>query len=642
MSSSSSITTTTVNGRSVISGLSSGIDVDSIVEQLMTAESTKLNKLKQQQQLAEWKQEAYRDIIDDIKTFASKYFDTTSSGSIMSEKTFRQYTVTSSGSAVTASYTSAAGAGSHTVTVSQLATAASVKTSGALSKAIEGSTAIDYTQLSGKSFVITLDGTATTVTLDDSVVDRDSLQSALDAAVGSGKVTLTESEAGILSVTAATDSGVQKIVLSSPSGSGSSSALSALGFSATTLSNRISTSATLETLAGSTSSSFSFNEAGAIELSINGVSFTFDKSTTLAAMISEINASDAGVTMKYDELNDKLVLQSNTTGAQKSLTVTESGSTFLNAALDLAVAGNDAKAIVDGVAVTRSSNTVTIDGVTYTFNATTTDSTDSKVTVTLTQDTAAIYESIQNFVADYNTLISTINGKLSEDYDSDYPPLTEAQEDEMSDTEIEKWNEKAKTGLLANDSLLQSLLDDLRSSLIDTVSGSSLTLASIGITTGSYDEKGKLYIDESTLKEAIQSDSQSILKLFTQTSSDYGGTASKYRKLSSSEKTVRYQQEGIAYRFYDFIQNNISTLKDSSGNKGLLLEKAGMANDTTNTDNTLTEQINGYKERIDREEDRLDEVEERLYAKYTAMETYISQLNAQLTALSSYLSSSSS
>ncbi len=635
MSSSSSITTTTVNGRSVISGLSSGIDVDSIVEQLMTSQSTKLNKLKQQQQLAEWKQEAYRDIVDDIKTFAGKYFDTTSASSIMSEKTFQQYAVTSSSSAVTASYTSAASAGSHTVTVSQLATAAALKTSGTFTKAITGSGAIDYEALSGTSFVITLDGTATTVTLDDSVTDLESLQAAVDDAVGSGKVTLTESDEGILGIAATTDSGVQKITISN---SGSGSALSALGFSATTLSNRISTSATLETLADSMSDSFSFNDAGAIELSINGVSFTFDKSTTLAALISEVNASDAGVTMKYDELSDKLVLQSNTTGAQKSLTVTESGSTFLSAALGQSVAGTDAKATIDGVTLTRSSNTVTIDGVTYTFNATT----DSKATVSLTQDADAIYESIASFVEDYNTLISTINSMLSEQYDSDYPPLTEAQEAEMSETEIENWNEKAKTGLLAKDSLLQSLLDDLRNALVDTVSGSSLTLASIGITTGSYNEKGKLYIDEDTLKEAIQSDSQSILKLFTQTSTDYSGTASKYRKLSSGEKAVRYQQEGIAYRFYDFIQDNISTLKDSSGNKGLLLEKAGMENDTTNTDNTLTDKINDYKERIDKEEDRLDEVEERLYAKYTAMETYISQLNSQLTALSSYLSTSSS
>ncbi len=639
-SSSSSITTTTVNGRTVISGLASGIDVDSIVDQLITADSAKLNKLKQQEQLAEWKQEAYRSIISDVQSFSDEYFNSTSSSSIMSAKTFQQYSITSSSSAVTASYTSSSTAGSHTVTVSQLATAATLKTDGGLSKDVQGATAADYTSLAGTSFVISLDGTATTVTLDSSVTDLDSLQTAIDNAVGEGKVAITADDSGILTIKAA-DSGVQAITISAPSSSSDSSALGELGFgTGATLSNRISTSDTLEKLASSMSNSFSFNDSGALELSINGVSFTFDKSTTLSQMMTEINASSAGVTLKYDSLSDQLVMTATTTGAQKTLSVSETGGTFLSAALSQSTAGTDAKVSIDGQSLTRSSNTVTVNGVTYTFNQVTTDS--AAATITLTQDNDAIYNSIKSFVDDYNTLISTINGKLSEKYDSDYPPLTQAQQDEMSETEIEKWNEKAKIGLLANDSLLQSLVDNLRSSLVDAVSGSSINLASIGITTGSYEEKGKLYIDEDTLKEAIQSNSAGIMELFTQTSTDYGGTGTKYRRLDSSQRSTRYQQEGLAYRFYDVIQDNISTINDSSGNKGLLLEKAGVENTTTSTDNTLTKEINDYKERIDKEQDRLDDEKDRLYTKYTAMETYISQMNAQLTALASYTSSSSS
>jgi flagellar hook-associated protein 2 len=609
--------------------------VDSIVEQLMTAKATKLNKLQQQQQLAEWRQEAYRSIIEDIQAFASKYFDTTSSSNLMSETTFQQFSVTSSSSAVTASYTSSAASGTHSVEVSQLATAASLATGSRLSADIQGTTAADYDSLAGTSFVISLDGTQTTVTLDSSVTDLDSLQAAIDDAVGEGKVTVSEDESGILTIQSATDSGVQAITISKPSSSGSSSALTALGFSSTTLSNRISTTDTLETLATTMSSSFQFNEDGQVELSINGVSFTFDKDTKLSEMISEINNSDAGATLKYDELNDRLVLTATTTGAQKTLSVSESGSTFLSAALNQSTAGTDAKVTIDGQSLTRSSNTVTVDGVTYTFNQETTEA----ATITLTQDVDAIYDSIESFVDDYNALISTINGELSAEYDSDYPPLTEAQEDEMSDEEIENWNEKAKTGLLSNDSILQGLLDDLRMALYDSISGQSATLASIGITTGTYDEKGKLYIDEDKLKEAIQSDPDQVQELFTQQSSDYSGTTT-VRKLSSSERQTRYKQEGIAYRFYDIIQDNISSIRDNSGNKGFLLEKAGIENDASNTDNTLTDMINDYQEKIDKEEDRLDDEEERLYEQYSALETYISQMNAQLSALQSYLSGS--
>jgi flagellar hook-associated protein 2 len=637
-SSSSSISTTTVNGRTVLSGLASGIDVDSIVSGLMKANSAKLDRLKQQQQLAEWRQEAYREIISGIQSFASKYFDPISSSSLMSQKVFNQLTVTSSGSAVSATYTGSATAGSHTVKVSQLATAASQTTSGRLSKDIQGSTAVDYGSLAGKSFTLALDGTQTTVTLDGSVTDLESLQAAIDDAVGAGKVIVAEDGSGLLSITAG--AGVQALSVSVPSGSGYTSALGALGFgTGARLSNRISTSDTLETLAGTMSNSFTFNGDGQVELTVNGVNFSFDKDTTLSEMMSEINNSGAGVTIKYDELNDKLIMKANTTGSQKTLSVTESGSTFLTAALGTYSAGKDAKVTIDDMEMTRSSNTVTVDGVTYTFNQTT--PTGETATVTLTRDVEAIYNSIKSFVDDYNSLIAAINGKLSEEYDPDYPPLTSAQEEEMSEDEIKRWNEKAKTGLLARDPVLQSMLDGMRSALIDSFSGQSLSLADIGITTGAYkyQEKGKLYIDEDQqdkLRKAIINNPEGVMDLFTHASSEYPGTTA-VRKMTSSQLQVRYQQEGIAYRFYDILEKNVSIIRDNGGNKGLLLEKAGIEGDSSNTENGLTDAINNYKERIDKEQDRLDALEDRLYEQYTALETYIAQMNAQLSALASYL-----
>jgi len=96
MSTSSSVTSTTVNGTTRITGLASGLDVDSIVTQLMSAEKIKLNKLQQKQQLAEWRQESYRTIIAAAQEFTSKYFNTTSSSSLLSANAFIKYSVTSS------------------------------------------------------------------------------------------------------------------------------------------------------------------------------------------------------------------------------------------------------------------------------------------------------------------------------------------------------------------------------------------------------------------------------------------------------------------------------------------------------------------------------------------------------------------
>lgn len=633
MSTSSSVTSTTVNGTTRITGLASGLDVDSIVTQLMSAEKTKLNKLQQKQQLAEWRQEAYRTIITAAQEFTSKYFNTTSSSSLLSANTFIKYSVTSSSSAISASASSSASAGNHSVKVSRLATAATLTSSSSISKDVQASAAADYSSLSGKSITLAVDGTSRTVSLSN-VTDADSLQTAIDEAVGEGKLTVGTTTDGYLSITAAVDSGVQKITISAPSSG--TSGLTSLGFgSGATLSNRVTTTSTLETIFGDDA----FNSDGQIELTINGNSFTFDKSDTLSAMMSEINSSsNAGATMKYDELSGKLTLTASATGAGNTLVVTEGdGSSFLSSFLDNATAGVDAQVTIDGQVLTRSSNKVTVDGVTYTFSQTT----DEAATVSLVQDTDAIYDTISSFVEDYNALISSIHSALDETYDSDYPPLTDDQKEDMTDEEIEKWEAKAKVGLLANDSSLKSMLSSLRSSLIDSVPGQSMTIFTIGISTGTYDEQGKLYIDEDTLKAAIESDPEGVSNLFTQQSTTYAGTTS-VRSLNNSQLSTRYKEEGIAYRFYDILQTNTSTIRDNNGNKGLLLEKAGTENDASETSNTLSTLIDKYQEEIDKEQDRLDAKQDSLYTKYSTLETYINKMNTQLSALSSYLSDSTS
>jgi len=641
--STSSITTSTVNGTTRITGLSSGIDVDGIVEQLVTAEKAKkLNKLQQELQTTEWTQEAYRSIISDIQDFSSTYFDVTSSSSIMKASNFLKYAAASSTSAVSVTAASSASAGSHTVSVTQLATKATLTSSGSVSKEVQGSTAANYDSLSGKSFVMKLDGTSYTIDL-DTVTDLDSLQAAIDDTVGSGKVTVSENASGYLEITAA-DEGVQAITVSATSTS--DTGLTALGFgTGAILSNRLDTSDTLATIAGQLNSAtaLTFTSNGEIELTINGTTMYFDQDDSLATMMSEINDADLGVTMSYNSITGELVMTAENTGAGSSIVVTDSGtSNFAALLLTEATEGLDAKLTVDGQALTRSTNSVTVDGVTYTANQVTTEA----ATVTVTQDTDGVYDLISNFVEAYNELIATINEAIDENADSDYPPLTDDQKEEMTDEEIEKWEAKAKVGLLESDSTLETFLSDLRTALIDSISGQTATLASIGITSGTYDEDGTLYIDEDTLTSAIASDPQAIMELFTQQASSKSsdGTTSLagttvVRSLSSKDLSTRYKEEGIAYRFYDIIQKNISTIRDSSGNKGILLEKAGTDGDATETDNTLSTLIEKYEEEIEEEEDRLDEFQEKLYAKYTTLETYINTMNSQLSALSSLTSS---
>jgi len=643
---SSSINTyTTSSGSTAVAGLSSGIDTASLVDELIDAESTKLDSLNQQMQVAEWKQEAYRDIIDQVSTFVDTYFSSTSSSSLIKAANYLQFETTSSDtSAVTATAGVNAKTDSHTIEVTQLATAETISSSSTLSADIEGSSAADFTSAVGESFVITVDGTDYTVTINSSVTDADFLQDAVDTAVGSGKVTVGTTTVGsnsVLTFTAATDSGVSSLSIADSSSNG---ALANLGFASTdATSNRITEDSTLSEISAQLDTAMTFVENSTsgnneIAFSINGTSFTFTEDETLGDVIEAINASDCGATLKYNELTDKLVLTSDETGAGTMLTATDSDdSTFISSLLGgTAVEGTDAVMVYDGTKVTRSSNSIKLDGVTYTLAALTTE----EVTVDVAQDTDAVYDLVSNFVDAYNTLIETINDKLDEDYDSDYPPLTTDQEDEMSDTEIENWNEKAKTGLLEGDELLSDLLRKLRVGLMDSVSGSSLSLSDIGITSGTYDENGKLYIDEDALQAAIEENTSAVQALFSQKSTSYP-TNSGVRTMTGDERSTRYDEEGIALRFYDILSDYVSTSTDSAGNKGRLLEAAGMDSDGSDTDNALTDKITDYEERIEKEEDRLDKLRERWEAKFAAMEDAISEMNSQSSYIDSIMGTSS-
>jgi flagellar hook-associated protein 2 len=89
-----------------ITGMASGLDVESMVKQLMTAEKTKVDKLSQNRQIVQWKQDLYRDLIGEINTFKSTYFDVLKPDNYMlSSKNYSSFdisTTSSTGGATTA------------------------------------------------------------------------------------------------------------------------------------------------------------------------------------------------------------------------------------------------------------------------------------------------------------------------------------------------------------------------------------------------------------------------------------------------------------------------------------------------------------------------------------------------------------
>lgn len=722
-----------------LSGLASGLDTDELIKNLMRTERAPLNKILQKKQLAEWKQESYREITNLLRGMKDKYFDVLKpSNYMLSQTNYKKFTASSSDSSVvTASGGADAMAGTHKITVSNLAEAAKLTSSGNVTKAVTSTDPLttgagsDVVNASLKKIKVNLDGVEKEITLgnyaDVSLVSdlAADLQNKIGLEFGAGKVKVSETGGKL---TFETMGGASKITLSDAD---TSNGLGFLHISSGT-SNRISMSDTLDTLRTKLNSSFDFKTTADgtqnVVFTINSKTFQFSKDTTLSSMLNTINSdSTAEVNIVYDDVTDKFSITSDRTGAGNSLQISEDTSTFLAAAnfksfngsqaaalsytnekfsvsidgelkeftidgsyatySDLALdiqtklqnaftgknvsvgvnsdnslsfgldstgstlvisaanaetsalglnnanytQGEDAQFILDGQSVTRGTNTFTSNGVTYTLQK----ESATEQSVSLSSDVDGIYENIKSFVEKYNEVIETINGELSEKYDRNYAPLTDEQKEAMSDDQITLWEKRAKTGLLRNDATLQSMVYKMRGAFFDGIDGVKTSLTDIGISTGSYTEKGKLTINETKLKQAIQDDPDGVMNLFSKRSTSY--STMNARNLTSDQRETRYKEEGLAYRLFDIVEDNISTLRDNNGNKGALIQKAGITGDSSMYSNTIYDEIYGYDKKISELTAKLADKEDNYYKKYASLESYMSKMNSQSAWLSQQL-----
>jgi len=175
--------------------------------------------------------------------------------------------------------------------------------------------------------------------------------------------------------------------------------------------------------------------------------------------------------------------------------------------------------------------------------------------------------------------------------------------------------------MLSRSPILGNILDKMRTSISQPISGLPTnyqykTAASIGITTGegweSYKDGGKLYLDESVLREALAADPDALNKVFGTT----GTTTAK---------------QGIAVR--------IKAVMDTG--KTRIAEEAGLAGSDVST-GYLGDRINEYSQQIYDLTLKMNDEEDRYYARFSAMETALNSLSAQSSWLSQQTSSSSS
>lgn len=461
------------------------------------------------------------------------------------------------------------------------------------------------------------------------------IQSKLNAAFGTNKVMVSLDDTGNLRFEEISSDDTVKTDRVENGG------MAALGLKNANVSNKLDMSRSIIDLAKTLSKGFTpapenvdpdLEDVVDIRFTINGKLFEFKSTQSLSEIVSTVNADpDANIKMVYDQLNDKFIVESKEYGATAKVEIDDVEGSLMDAlglnglkddGGDASIDFNDGSGVQT---ITRTSNDFTVNGISFSLKANSTEAVQMKVE----GDATKTVELIKGFVAKYNEVVDMINGELSEKRNRDYTPLTDEQKEALGDKEIERWEEKARSGMLNNDSLLKSLLSEMRNCLYQGIKDVGGSLYSIGITTGTWEQKGKLVINETKLKEAITNNPDLVTDIFTKES-----TTAYSPDLDAASRAKRNEENGIANRLNDILQDYIRTNRNSENKKGLLLERAGIKGDASEYINTLADQIKDKDDIISTLLVRLTEKENRYYAQFAAMEKALSQMNSQSAWLS--------
>lgn len=295
-------------------------------------------------------------------------------------------------------------------------------------------------------------------------------------------------------------------------------------------------------------------------------------------------------------LTDKLGLTSSSLGATR-------------------ITGSDAVIYLNGAEFTSTSNNFQINGLTITANAVTAD--DETISVTTTNDVDGIYNMVKEFFTEYNALINEMDALYNAESAGDYEPLTEDEESELSETQVEKWEKKLTDAALRKDDSLSTVINLMKNAMSQnfSVDGKSYSLSSFGIKTLGYfvaaeNEKGAYHIDgdaddssvsgnEDKLRAAIASDPDTFVNFFTQL------TANVYNKLNTKMASSSLSS---AYTVYN--------------------------------DKFMKTQYTEYTTSLSQWDEKIEAMREKYVKQFSAMESALASLNSQQSQLSSLLGNS--
>lgn len=565
-----------------VSGINSGLDTDSIVQELVSAYNTKTEKYQKEQTKLSWKQEIWKGLNTKVYSLYNNVGKLRFSSAYNTKKT-------TSSDTTKATVTASSSAVNGTQKLHVLATAQSGYLTGG--------------KLSLREEVTDTDGTTKLKDVKGTVKAETKLSEigfTGDEASLNINTTDEEGNAVTKTVSLTKDSTIQDVV----------NALKDNGLNA----------------------SFDAN---------NGRIFVSSKSTGKAADFSLVSATTKFVEKKDADGNvikdsngkptmESVALSAEEQAASKKLIGllgldTDSSNAYGDKAAK--INGRDAVIVLNGVKYTNTTNDFAINGLNISVNGVTDDVADpdsdaclsglndsTAVSINTTTDSQGIYDTVKDFLTEYNNIINEITKLYNADSAGSYEPLTDDEKDKMSDTEIEKWETKIKDSLLRRDNSLSSVMNAMMTSMSQSIeiNGKSYSLSSFGIQTLGFlnaaeNEQNAYHIngdedDENTsgkedkLMAAITSDPDTVIEFMKQL------TTNLYKSIDDQMQSNDLRSR---YKIYN--------------------------------DKEMDKQYTNLTKTIKEWESKVSDKEDYYYKQFSNMETALAKLQSQTSAISSML-----
>ena len=604
-----------------LSGLASGLDTEAIVEALVSAYSYKKDKYVKAQTKLSWKQDAWKTLNSKVYSFYTSVGSLRySSNYALKKATVSDSTkasVTASGSAIN---------GTQTLEVKNLAKTGFL-TSGKLSGSVTEDTTLaslgwDYDSSSSGTINATINGETTEISIDSTTTV--------------GQFVSKLNKAGL---NASFDESNQRLFIGA-SASGADNdfslnatdveglkALSVLGLVTTDYISQLETDATYAT----------YDDDG-----------NFDASTTKSNLQTLIfNIHNAYVTLEDDDATDdektaaQEIIDNNTdfieyvescmdssfdwvqTDATEVVSViyarVAAAAAISTGDVDIdddprgtKINGEDSEIVLNGITYTSDSSSITVNGLTIECLATTDE--DTPITINTSTDITGLYDKVKEFLTNYNSLINEMMELYNADSAKDYEPLTDDEKAEMSESEIEKWEQKIKDSLLRRDTTLSGLISAMTTSMMATYeyNGTKYSWSTFGIhTLGTINAA-----DNENYAYHIDGDSED---------SDTSGNTDKLLAALTADPDA----------VINFMKNAASGLYTALDAK--MKSTAVKSVYTVYNDKEMASEYSNYSDLISTWTTRIEDMEDAYYKKFAAMESALATLQSNSSSLSSML-----